>query len=233
MPPKYLYKYAPINKRTIENLTKNQIYMNNPTSFNDPFDCSFQYKINEELVNHYIKELKPKNQIDKNNIKKILQLRSDIFKHTAKKNYVCSCFSKTHKNILMWSHYAHKHKGLCIKFKSQDNPFNNARKINYTKKLPTIDLYNWIVNNNDKEFYKLFTSKLKLWKYEKEYRILNSKENQLLKYNREAIESIYFGINATEVDMSKIIKIFDKKIDFYKARQDTSQYKVHFKKIVE
>jgi len=34
-----------------------------------------------------------------------------------------SCFSGTEKNVLMWSHYADHHKGICLKFRSYPHTF--------------------------------------------------------------------------------------------------------------
>jgi hypothetical protein len=37
----FFYQYRPINDRLIENLSKNQIFFNNPNEFNDPFDSQY------------------------------------------------------------------------------------------------------------------------------------------------------------------------------------------------
>lgn len=57
IPPK-LYKFQSYNKQTVENPKNQCIWFSNPEKFNDPFDCSISYmmdnmteKIGEFLVN--------------------------------------------------------------------------------------------------------------------------------------------------------------------------------------
>jgi len=129
---------------TIENLTNNQLFFEHPNKFNDPFDSRvycFYLGTEEQFINLYesIKNydrasaLKVINEYIE---KGIYEKRGDLIYTDFKKIYdgddkkqfhrdvndaiypkVC-CFSDTCKNILMWSHYADSHKGICLRFRA-------------------------------------------------------------------------------------------------------------------
>ena len=49
-----------------------------------------------------------------------------------------SCFGSTNDSLLMWAHYADKHKGACVEFEVDDKDF---KKVSYAKKLPVYRFY--------------------------------------------------------------------------------------------
>lgn len=144
---KLFYKYQRIDdndcNHTIDNLSKNQLYFNDPTKFNDPFDCKINYilsgkekdwvdwmtkmgidpiikdgrlNLNYEFIekNGDIITFNPKNENYR--AKNEPSLHGDI--HMKNLPRVC-CFSETEDNILMWSHYADNHQGICLRFRSK------------------------------------------------------------------------------------------------------------------
>jgi hypothetical protein len=81
------------------------------------------------------------------------------------KRFGILCFSKSWQNPLLWSHYADKHKGLCLGFEVPDD---RVREVRYVpKRLPCPSLQEW-----DEDFVqKLLYTKFKHWEYEQEYRV--------------------------------------------------------------
>ena len=181
---------------SIKNLANNQLFFNDPTKFNDPFDCKFnvvEIATREQWIIFYMaggcNEIIATMYFDYNKVNKILiKIDDNLYsydyikdiKYKIKQGYlkkedfvvyqnsnrearnqigidmndflrseglpsVC-CFSGTDKNILMWSHYADYHQGICLKFKSYKRMFNANE--NYT-----IDHLGYI--QPDKEFYLL------------------------------------------------------------------------------
>ena len=55
MPPKFLYKYQTVNERSLENLSKCQIFFNQPSNFDDPYDCALH--INKSITDEDITQL--------------------------------------------------------------------------------------------------------------------------------------------------------------------------------
>lgn len=85
----------------------------------------------------------------------------------------CGIFSmsKNNNNILLWSHYANSHAGICIEFKVDEEFFGHASKITYSDDYPKVDyLKNIIFDKNQAD--KAILTKSKLWQYEEEYRII-------------------------------------------------------------
>lgn len=68
-------------------------------------------------------------------------------------------------------------------------------------------------------FYKSVTKKTKDWKYENEHRLLicnmtgsYSQTDTTLRYDFKSLKGIIFGINTSDEDKIKIIKVIDKKV---------------------
>lgn len=51
---------------------------------------------------------------------------------------IVSCFGSSNDQLLMWAHYADKHRGACIEFEIDDKDF---KTVHYDKKKPEFELY--------------------------------------------------------------------------------------------
>lgn len=79
--------------------------------------------------------------------------------------------SKTNNNILLWSHYANSHTGICIQFKVDNDYFGHASEVSYSEEYPKIDyLRNFKDDLNQAD--RALLTKSALWHYEEEYRII-------------------------------------------------------------
>lgn len=199
-----LYQYIPWYSDDIPDevkcLIKNeQIEFRNPTTFNDPID--------------------PPTKL----------LEKDDILYELTNNFQISCLTTEPYNILMWAHYANKHKGICIAYDITD--FFNKKdvlleKLMYTTKL-TFDYKNDLDNffNIEDEYHHLsseniyplhlFLTKNIQWKYENEFR--------LIKY----IDNIDNLINI--IDINNIINIDGYDFIKYKDNKD-SDYKIKIRK---
>ena len=99
------------------------------------------------------------------------------------------CFSKNWKNPVMWSHYADKHRGICLGF---DMPQVPPTKVEYVKKrLPKPAVF-------DETFMKrLLFTKFNHWKYEEEYRAYLSLE--------DVIEGLYYASFSDSLVLRQVI----------------------------
>lgn len=80
------------------------------------------------------------------------------------------CFSKSWSNPVLWSHYADKHRGLCLGF---DIPDDWALDVNYTGARLQAELEQLLPSERGKSFgHKLLSTKFSHWRYEKEVRII-------------------------------------------------------------
>lgn len=94
-------------------------------------------------------------------------------KNQLSKNRGVICFTKQWTNPVIWSHYADKHKGICLGF---DVPRNILVEIKYTGKRLVIDIENLLIRNafNENIMLELLSTKFEDWKYENEVRIFAS-----------------------------------------------------------
>lgn len=127
-----------------------------------------------------------------------------------------SCFGSSKDSILMWSHYANKHKGACIEYEIDDVDF---KEVIYSKKMPAFrfvdaleiifghDFLGEEVDVNKKEYQFMFEPllvKSNDWIYEGEIRCVYAKDKPNSRIHDIKDED---GIKAL-LDMPKPKKIY-------------------------
>lgn len=141
-------------------------------------------------------------------------------------------FAGDPRNILMWSHYAKDHSGICIQFEvSRDiTALGQAQLVEYTLDYPIVD---W-VNNFEDSLVDVMLRKHEGWKYEKEERIvLPSQANSYQLFKPAAIAGIIFGCKSSAIEEGVILDILEERkksgappVKLYKSVQHNSQYKL-------
>jgi hypothetical protein len=241
--PPILYKYVSWNNdyhRKI--LIDNKTFFCSVCKFNDPFDGSSNVNINIENLPYdkkieFIKKLISARNLNLsedeiNNLAKKSfdpKLTSDpeniIFSQIFRQDLACENFgilslSETPNNILMWSHYANSHQGICIGFNTTilKRCFDEASikggfsiipfKVSYkTERLDFEPL-----KEPDYNFKNQFAAKFIDWSYEKEWRyILLDRTNIEIYIPNEAISTIIFGSMISQNDRINIIESLRRK----------------------
>ncbi len=234
--PDCLYKYMKVEHllKTIEN---NTIWFSSPKQFNDPFDCNVSlinftppkkdiYKIiNEKLsANRAVrrKEIK-KNKQNPFRIKnQMAEQTQQIFFNSG----VC-CFSEVKDNILMWSHYADNHKGVCLKFNSSISKIATmAAKVKYATNFEK-ELF---FTNDAYAIYHLIFTKSDNWMYEKEIRAFQMMKTGEINFNISDLTEIIFGCKMNKAQKLEIMKLVENKgynhIKFKEAVQTKSSFNI-------
>lgn len=262
MIPKLLYKYRSWqeNEEFLQEemkfekqiLTKRNIFFSNPKDFNDPFDIAIPKRFDlikhnkfSDFLNYYKKTI---DDLDWN----VFIKNSDEY---IRKETLSFCnrhgvfsTSKDPANILMWSHYANKHKGFCIGFdasaffnylksveKEKDSHIGLG-KVKYKSKMPLIKPS----TNNFKRINDIkirLLTKYNLWTYEKEWRFIqllnnNNDNHRLIELDKSLYKQIIFGCNILpniKEEIYKTLKDFPD-IKIYNAVKVNGSYKL---KIVE
>lgn len=235
---KLFYKYRSLKERkdqdyTIINLANNQLYFDYPINFNDPFDsrvyCSFEGTKEEfnEKTGINIADLNKEMYKEQNGIIKIdygkLFITDGIKNLHGDVPYVIypkiCCFSEVYDDILMWSHYADYHKGICLCFKSvkvnneywlpistPTNQFAHIlfQRVVYHKNVP--DSINLLDEDMKIKMHEFLLDKLLIWNYEQEFRIILDQDSDkrllsedmfekgIIKYHKENLQGIIFGM---------------------------------------
>lgn len=214
-----LFKFRSINKFLIDTLVKGTIYCARPIRLNDPFDCQVDIR---KAVEHAISLLSGKK---KQNLVKLSKPNGlfDNIQNSIKTVGVCS-FSLVIEEPLLWSHYANGHKGLCLTYEIPFQSFFEPSKTIEGAIIP-VDygenpLTEWLRENapemakidvnefSNKLVAKVLSIKGKGWRYEKEARIICSRQGAF-SIPKNYLKQVCFGMNADESDISLIRQLID------------------------
>ncbi|GAB3983210.1 hypothetical protein GCM10028806_56140 [Spirosoma terrae] len=238
--PTSIYKYYTVNPYFLDSIKNGYFYFNRPSNFNDPFDCSMSlvgFADNDEQYRTYLERLETINgkQLSPKQVHEIKQHYKKALEEAVRNVGIC-CFSRSCTNILMWSHYAYNHMGVCLEFDYKaDKLIRSALDVYYTDRFFT-------TNFNKKPEVAIgnmtFTKAID-WQYEKELRIyqvgLNAEEKRKVSYDKKALKKIIFGMKCKESDIQAIMKIIHEanypNARFYQANPVLGKYAVELQEL--
>lgn len=227
--PRYLYKFSPINKNLIINLSNRQLWCSESKDFNDPFDCQF----NSVKCSH-----PDQIKVENGNKEKLSALYND---HMSKNRICCFCYidSPKHRELLMWSHYSKSHTGVCMKFNIEkliqfwmtQAPLVSIHKVIYDQKIPTIPA--WLEDKTNRIYFATNINNKSLeWEYEQEYRAFHN--NNILKIDPLSLEEVRFGCVSSFENRKTVINIMRglgySNTRFYKAEKSIKEFSLTYKK---
>lgn len=147
--------YHFINKHYgLKDLREQRLKVSDMNNVNDPFDflsLAAPTKDDRRLLKEWLEEMS--------------------------QNFGLLCFSRNWQNPVQWSHYADRHKGLCLGF---EIPNENLRQVSYVQSRPVWpkqDVTPIDLNTSEKSHIvdQLLYTKFAHWSYEDEYRLFTSK----------------------------------------------------------
>ena len=160
-----VYHYINV-KHGLEDIRERRLKISRIMELNDPFEF-----LGADLSDPNFRRALQKTKADVSQTKGIL------------------CFSKTWRNPVLWSHYADKHRGLCLGFEVSDAILGKVEYVESRLHVPS---------KIDEEFIEriLFT-KFKHWEYEQEYRVYTEL--------KEHIDGIYYSEFSEQIRLRKVI----------------------------
>ena len=189
--------------------------------FNDPFD------LYDELID--FKKFEPlrfdnltreqKRNIKKTPLKRLEEkLKIEWKKHRI--NFGISCFSKTYDNILMWSHYADKHQGVCIGLEVDANKLLDddfiTFAVEYEDTFVPVPYFDKDEKKRADVIMRYLSTKASFWDYEQEIRIVNfdffkKYNSQFLNFEKYAeLKIVLMGLKMKIDNKTKLNKIVKK-----------------------
>jgi len=242
--PQHFFKYTDIDtlKLILEN---SNLKFSKPSEFNDPFDCNLTIDTNNsrEEIDAYISMLQKSKDLNEYQVKEVrrkFHSPKELYKITndsvgkAKETFGVTCFSTMCDNILMWAHYADKHRGVCLKFNilADAEFFMTPFPVRYKKKYPK---YNYIRNREGVAKFLLETKSID-WEYENEIRVMKRGAG-LYNFKKESICEIIFGANTPESDKETIKEMVGKLkfegVDFKSAEISKKKFKIRIKQQIK
>lgn len=216
-PPTRLYKYrslaGPAARWTEAIVRKNELFFATRRHFNDPFDCrpcfvtkasatqkqkflrgvlksggyppaTTHSKLAKELIDHPAYEDALNDAIQ--HVEDRLDNQTGIL-----------CLSKQPDNILMWSHYADSHQGICLVFEGEKGscPFPAAKRVHYQPGLPVC---NPVVASREEMKHLILFTKLDKWSYEDEWRLISGNGCGSKPFTPQILKEIILGARITE-----------------------------------
>jgi len=194
----------------------------------------FKKKLGERINNSDKEFINLKNYIKEELIKFLnREVRNtiEILKKEHINNMGVSCFSGIVNDILMWSYYTDGHKGFCLEYNTDYEPFSRIIKVDYDKSFPKIDLSK-ILNENDNQLRLaevFFGTKFNKWKHEEEWRVIHEKNKIQYTLMPNALSAVYFG---TKMDftslqiISLIVKGQNPNTKLYQMNEVSGEYKI-------
>lgn len=220
-----LYKYACDLNRVVSNIKLHSLYFNTTIGFNDPFDTYPVYDIDEQQRKNIFVRYENEHELDSKveetfSCERLAELQRWQDKMSMPNSkYGFTCFSKQKDIIIMWSHYANSHKGVCLGFDISDEGLDSFfdftqfdTDISFDKKLFPIQYKQkeerpvfQFINQTQTEF---LNCKYEEWAYEKEYRIMLMANHEgvfprLMKYQPERLREVNFGANTSWEEFEK------------------------------
>lgn len=241
--PKSLFKFTKISEYTYSSLINKATFFSKAIDLNDPFEFDIDFDSNPSEYEKAILGITDSEEGEK--LKEFLDETKAQLTNMLDRNRILSLSSSPYE-LLMWSHYADEHKGICIEYDRENCDLlmdkEHCQKVIYPninektkiKLLPLI-----FENNEQRDFLNtiIFARKASSWKYENEWRVVledTKKTNVQLLLNSIQIKSITFGLRTAshhkQAIYNMIKKIYDNDISFYQAVKSNSKLAIEMVK---
>lgn len=162
------------------------------------------------------------------------------------------CVTETNDNVVMWSHYADSHSGVCIRLQcidEIDNALLLAKPVDYTDSFPVFPSLQEHIKHLTGELpisftellYKIPYVKHEHWGYENEWRVhVDHEEPENIngfndwRENHRVFGAIYFGCRINQEDAADLMRIIDVKyprVEVYAAKSSDKKFEIEFERI--
>lgn len=225
-------------------LVEHQLFFASRRYFNDPFDCivpnlsqvpgTFLKRFVEEFVDRKLSNASESQKLEMMSklmsVNALEEIRQGLQGEVDRSGI--ACFSRVRDDILMWAHYADKHKGLCLEFDGSSNCmfFGEAQPVEYEDYTP-IPLH----EDNNRQMTRVILTKSKHWSYEKEYRIFRpGMAGQNLDYPVELLTGIIFGCmmsHEVRESVRRWVKEGSCRVAFFEARPKKAEFGLDIQRI--
>jgi hypothetical protein len=225
-----LYRYRSLENlaKRLEELRDGYVYLSKPAAFNDPYDSALSFSW-EHALKQAVEQIGPEYGIDAKSFELFKEkqdelaqqgfesliggllsvfygpgVSSDLFGFFREKLGV-SCFATNPNSVVMWSHYANQHQGICVEFSgpvmlSSAKVLELLHPVQYADNfldvfrlfwLPPIDIYQV---RFDVLPILAACHKSRDWKYEEEWRLVSLDLSNDRKFSLDA-----FGIKPSRI----------------------------------
>lgn len=228
-----------------------ELYFSDPTTFNDPFDFApsplYSPDVMEKVQAARVAgeapvTVAPRGQSEGNRLARARHLENatlEAIRRVAAQFGVCS-LSASSDSVLMWSHYADYHRGICLRFtRSKDGVrlrspfvkngramFSAAQPVIYSPNRPLLD---YILDDRDKKIASMMMTKSVDWAYEKEWRMIAPDGPGVYSFSPARLDGIIFGSQILSEKRKMVldwINKSDRHVEVLQAHLNNQRYEI-------
>lgn len=250
---RFIYKYRAVRSdeasiaRLREIVVESKLWLSSPIDFNDPFEMAALFIAKgtlaekQERFNNLAKGQGLRWKERKKAVREMMTRKNEEFARIANDSHgrqmakvgVIS-FGGDARSMLMWSHYAQDHTGICLQFERAKDPyaFLRALPMEYSDDYPVI---NWIDERAFRErMGTILLQKHIGWQYENEHRIaIPNGAHRHLEFKPEALTGIIVGCRASDETVQSVKQLLQERLarglpdpKLYRAVQHESKYRL-------
>ena len=229
-----LFKYRSFagdvaRRRTRRVVAERQIYYAAPNQFNDPFDCDVCLCMDGADLG----ALGLPNCGDGN--AKVKAYSENWLRNEATKEYAVLSLSAVADSLLMWSHYADCHRGICLELQFEaTEPLHEVR---YSTERPVLyyaDFGDATCDRFARTVMDTLTTKSPDWAYEKEWRCIDTGGHGERPMPADMLTGIIFGCRTPDSDKAMVrdwAASTGNRIFFYQAKQKDAAFALEIERL--
>ena len=255
--PEHLYRFRSLDGESKEwvkdSILNSMHYFSSPKAFNDPFDCRpvFEFSATKaELIKYYegvYSRQAPHMSREQRRAQaraKVSDPNSDprdpknlgtyhqMYDENVTSKIGVLCLSAAPKDILMWSHYANSHRGICLQFFAIGNALESSQPVRYKAVRPVV---NPVSQSHDEMLDHAIFTKSDHWEYEQEWRFIQYKRGAgVYRTPREAPGGIVLGALIEQEDKRDVLEWVDSRdipTKIFQARISTTKFEIEIDEV--
>ena len=223
-----------------------ELHFSSKKQLNDPFEYRWRdhYPKDPREIDAFVAELVEKQFKNESHLRKAIHfraLRQDVEERAQRHGGVsptdtvitAGVFSAsgTEKDILMWSHYADHHHGICIGIRPSRVVGKRFLPVEYRDDIPIMNIWEHVKENPEFVIYSLFKSER--WAYEAEWRTMDRKVGPLRFAG--CVDRVVMGVEATREMQDEVLRAVTEsgqQIEVFKAVLSDWTYAIEIKPIL-
>ncbi len=249
---RFLYKYRSVDpsaadsiNRLKDTLVRSRLWLSSPMDFNDPFDVSAKVvasgtpKERRDRLDDWLKQQRLPWKERKRQLREHMKEPVEEFEkklsiafRKGQEDVGVFSFAGNPRDILMWSHYAKDHTGICIQFeRARDlKVLSHAVPVKYSADYPIV---NWF-KNFPTSLGIMMLQKHEGWAYEQEQRmVFPGFARKFRQFDPAAVIGIIFGCRCSELIRESVLDVLKERkaaglpdVKLYRALKNDSKYQI-------
>jgi len=245
--PDVLWKYRDWGDFARRMIVDGEIHFSTLEQLNDPFEFRWQdqYPATHQELDRFVRAvLQKKFPLDSVQQRRIryAQALSEVRQLAAngrgRSPTVTRLFhgvfsvSEINDDVLMWSHYANHHRGICVGVRPK--VINKLfLPVGYVDDVPVLNVWHYVGDENSRDnFVYLSLAKAKRWEYEVEWRSISHKGVQ---HFLGCVGAVVLGCKISKNDRDEVLEAIERAsepITVYEAQLSNTKYTLNIRPLV-